>query len=415
MTLILAPAVIQVAGVVIVGAVFIQSVFLIVSSFRRLAIEREHIQRYPEEEQAHLAVLLAENGLDPEDAERVAAQVHRRLTSAVGFHALFELGIHPGSLGLPRSAALWSFVSFAVGAIVPLLPWLLVEDALLGEEVPMAGLDTLWLQIGGTVCNLTCTHCFISCTPQNNNHPLMTLAQVQKHLEESKHLGIKDYYITGGEVFLNPELLEIYEAILAYGPCHTLTNGLLISKEKAQKLAALQSRAPNTLNFRVSLDSLDEKENDAIRGRNCFKLALRGIRYLAEAGFSAHLTMVRSWDDEDDPVMEVKALAFMREHGVTNPQVKFLPGFMMGELAVNERDYHPNERVTEKCFENFPITNLQCSSSRMVTAKGVYVCPILIEEDQARMGDTVEETLRPFPLYHSACYTCRVSGMSCKS
>ena len=41
MPLILAPAVIQVAGVVIVGAVFIQSVFLIVSSFRRLAIERE--------------------------------------------------------------------------------------------------------------------------------------------------------------------------------------------------------------------------------------------------------------------------------------------------------------------------------------------------------------------------------------
>ena len=216
-------------------------------------------------------------------------------------------------------------------------------------------------------------------------------------------------------MFLNPELLEIYEAILAYGPCYTLTNGLLISKEKAQKLAELQSRSKNKLNFRVSLDSLDEKENDAIRGRNCFKLALRGIRYLAEAGFSAHLTMVRSWDDEDDPVMEAKALAFMREHGVTNPQVKFLPGFMMGELAVNEREYHPNERVTEKCFENFPITNLQCSSSRMVTAKGVYVCPILIEEDQARMGDTVEETLRPFPLYHSACYTCRGSGMSCKS
>ena len=41
MTMILAPAVIQVAGVVIVGAVFIQSVFLIVSSFRRLAIERD--------------------------------------------------------------------------------------------------------------------------------------------------------------------------------------------------------------------------------------------------------------------------------------------------------------------------------------------------------------------------------------
>ena len=282
-------------------------------------------------------------------------------------------------------------------------------------EVPMAGLDTLWLQIGGTVCNLTCTHCFISCTPQNDSHPLMTLKQVKRHLEESRHLGIQDYYITGGEVFLNPELFEIYEAILAHGPCTTLTNGLLISKEKARELADLQSRAPNKLHFRVSLDSLDAQENDAIRGKNSFKLALRGIRYLAEAGFPTHLTMVRSWDDEEDPAMEVKALAFMREHGVPHPQIKFLPGFLMGELAVNEREYHPNERVTEQCFENYPITNLQCANSRMVTSKGVYVCPILIEEDPARMGDTIEETLHSFPLYHSACYTCRVSGMSCKS
>ncbi len=282
-------------------------------------------------------------------------------------------------------------------------------------EVPMAGLDTLWLQIGGTVCNLTCTHCFISCTPQNDSHPLMTLKEVKRHLEESRHLGIKEYYITGGEVFLNPELFEIYEAILAHGPCHTLTNGLLISREKARKLAELQSRAPNKLHFRVSLDSLDEQENDAIRGKNSFKLALRGIRYLAEAGFPTHLTMVRSWDDEDDPEMETRALVFMREHGVSHPQVKFLPGFLMGELAVNEREYHPNERVTEKCFENYPITSLQCANSRMVTSKGVYVCPILIEEDAARMGDTIEETLHSFPLYHSACYTCRVSGMSCKS
>ena len=282
-------------------------------------------------------------------------------------------------------------------------------------EVPMAGLDTLWLQVGGTVCNLACTHCFISCHPHNHNHALMTLAEVRRHLEESKHLGIKEYYITGGEVFLNPELFEIYEAILEYGPCHTLTNGLLISREKAQQLKTLQARASHELHFRVSLDSLDEQENDTIRGNNAFKLALRGIRYLAEAGFSAHLTMVRSWDDDDDPQWEAKALAFMREHGVPNPQVKFLPGFLMGELAVNEREYHPHERVTEKCFENFPVTSLQCASSRMVTAKGVYVCPILIEEEAARMGDTVEETLRPFPLYHPACYTCRVSGMSCKS
>ena len=96
-----------------------------------LEVEREHIQNYPEEEQSHLAELLSANGLEPEDAERVAAQIHRRIEPALGFHALFELGIHPGSLGSPRAAACWSFVSFALGASVPLFPWLLSPDALL--------------------------------------------------------------------------------------------------------------------------------------------------------------------------------------------------------------------------------------------------------------------------------------------
>ncbi|NIQ04029.1 MAG: radical SAM protein, partial [Nitrospinaceae bacterium] len=39
----------------------------------------------------------------------------------------------------------------------------------------------------------------------------------------------------------------------------------------------------------------------------------------------------------------------------------------------------------------------------------------LVDQEAARMGDRIEETLRPFPLDHSACYTCRVTGMTCKS
>ena len=117
-----------------------------------LALEREHIQKYPEEEQAHLAELLAANGLEPEDAQRVAAQVHRRLEPAVDFHALFELGIHPGSLGLPQSAALWSFFSFAAGASVPLLPWLLTENALVPTLV-VSGLALL--TVGAVATRLT--------------------------------------------------------------------------------------------------------------------------------------------------------------------------------------------------------------------------------------------------------------------
>ncbi|SVB80062.1 uncharacterized protein METZ01_LOCUS232916, partial [marine metagenome] len=76
-------------------------------------------------------------------------------------------------------------------------------------EVPLKNLETLWLQVGGTLCNLECTHCFISCGPKNDTIAMMSLAQVRKRLEESETLGVKDYYITGGEVFINPEIFEI--------------------------------------------------------------------------------------------------------------------------------------------------------------------------------------------------------------
>ncbi len=282
-------------------------------------------------------------------------------------------------------------------------------------EVPLTQLHTLWLQVGGTLCNLACTHCFISCHPENHNIPMMSLDQVRYHLKDSKELGVEDYYITGGEVFLNPEIFEILEAILEFGPCHVLTNGLPLTENKVARLKEIQSKSIHSLFFRVSLDSLDETDNDAVRGKNSYRLAMAGIRNLAKAGFSTHLTMVRSWDDEDDAKWENLAKKFLSDNGVPNPQVKFLPGFLMGELAENARSYHPNERVTEKCFENWPITNLQCATSRMATAQGVYVCPILVEEDSAKLGQSLKEALNPYPLKHSACYTCRISGMSCSS
>ena len=69
-------------------------------------------------------------------------------------------------------------------------------------------LDELWFQVTGTRCNLTCNHCFISCSPHNSNFGFLSRTEIQKSLEESKQLGVKGYYFTGGEP-LHPEMVEI--------------------------------------------------------------------------------------------------------------------------------------------------------------------------------------------------------------
>src|SRR5437899_6409715 len=91
--------------------------------------------------------------------------------------------------------------------------------------VPLAHLDDLWFQVAGTLCNLTCRHCFISCSPHNHSFGLLTLDAVRRALDDSVPLGVKEYYFTGGEPFLHRDMVAILELTLAYGPATVLTNG----------------------------------------------------------------------------------------------------------------------------------------------------------------------------------------------
>ncbi|MCP4004824.1 MAG: hypothetical protein GY725_11560 [bacterium] len=119
---------------------------------RELRLEREHILNHPEEEEAHLVELLQQNGLSEEDALRVAAQVHANIDPAVDFHARFELGIHPTTMGSPVGAALSSFLAFVIGALVPLLPWFFLSEAVV---VSMGLSAVALLLVGGGVTKVT--------------------------------------------------------------------------------------------------------------------------------------------------------------------------------------------------------------------------------------------------------------------
>ena len=105
--------------------------------------------------------------------------------------------------------------------------------------LPLTSLDTLWFQVSGTLCNLRCHHCFISCAPDNHTRGLMKFEQVKAYLDESVKYGVKEYYFTGGEPFINPDIFRILEATLAIGPATVLTNATRFTEEKVARLAAL--------------------------------------------------------------------------------------------------------------------------------------------------------------------------------
>ena len=91
---------------------------------RELEIERRSIAENPEAETAELAAIYRERGLDPDHADRVAEGLMADPEVALDVHAREELGVNPAQLGNPMVASASSFGSFALGAFVPLVPWL---------------------------------------------------------------------------------------------------------------------------------------------------------------------------------------------------------------------------------------------------------------------------------------------------
>src|SRR5581483_10073757 len=88
----------------------------------------------------------------------------------------------------------------------------LIQISAPARSAPRVGLeqlDNLWLQITGTLCNLACTHCFISCSPDNHAFGFLEYERIVQILQDSRSLGVKEYYYTGGEPFMHPRILDI--------------------------------------------------------------------------------------------------------------------------------------------------------------------------------------------------------------
>jgi AdoMet-dependent heme synthase len=291
----------------------------------------------------------------------------------------------------------------------------LMETQGAAPRVSLKSLDTLWFQVGGTLCNLACTHCFVSCSPTNHTHELMSLAEVRRYLEEAVRLGVREYYFTGGEPFLNPEMEAILEAALAVGPATVLTNGLLLDPARCARLKTLADAADYSLDLRVSLDGYDAASNDPIRGEGTFTRILAGIRNLAAAGLNPVITVTEVCREAATDEGKEKFFALLREMGIARPRLKILPVFHIGAEAERGGAYESWQRLREGDAPEDGWDHLQCSACRMATSHGVWVCPILVNEPKARMGEALADTLGTFPLGHSACWTCHVYGVSCRT
>ena len=144
--------------------------------------------------------------------------------------------------------------------------------------VPLVRLETLWINTG-TLCNITCRSCYIRSSPKNDRLTFITATEVAAYLDEieAHHIPTREIGFTGGEPFLNPEILVMLGDALRRGfQVLVLTNAMRPMQRPRIKeglLALLASMA--LLKIRVSLDHYTQALHERERGARTWAKTLR--------------------------------------------------------------------------------------------------------------------------------------------
>ncbi|HEY0720626.1 MAG TPA: VIT1/CCC1 transporter family protein [Gammaproteobacteria bacterium] len=118
----------------------------------QIGLERDELEEYPEEEAEELALIYHARGVALEEARAIAKALMQEKEHALDTLAREELGLNPDDLGSPWGAAISSFLAFTVGAVIPLIPFLLSVGN--GAVVISAGLAGIGLFVVGALLSL---------------------------------------------------------------------------------------------------------------------------------------------------------------------------------------------------------------------------------------------------------------------
>ena len=295
------------------------------------------------------------------------------------------------------------------------------RDGAVRARVPLYGLETLWFNTG-TLCNLACTACYIESSPRNDRLAYLTLADVTGFLDEIEDagLGTREIGFTGGEPFMNPDILAMLSAALGRGlRTLVLTNAMRPMMRRQAALLALKARYGARLVVRVSLDHHTRELHEFLRGPRSWRPSLDGLCWLARAGFTVHVAGRTCWHETEAELREGFARLFA-SHAIpvdpADPASLTLFPEMDAALDVPE--------ITERCWGLLGVdpASIMCAHSRMVVrrkgaARPVVVsCTLLPYEDEFELGPTLGDALGPIRLNHPHCARfCVLGGGSCSA
>jgi uncharacterized Fe-S cluster-containing radical SAM superfamily protein len=265
-------------------------------------------------------------------------------------------------------------------------------------RVKLDALRTLWINTG-TLCNIECRNCYIDSSPENDRLAYITRAEVAGYLDEIARDGwpVSEIGFTGGEPFMNPDIIEMLGDALARGhSALVLTNAMqpMLRPRIREGLLGLRETYRDRLVIRVSLDHYTCELHDTERGEGSFAKTVEGIDWLAREGFTIALAGRTCWGESEGDTRAGYAVLFA-ERGWPVDAYDRTSLVLFPEM--DEQAEVPE--ITEGCWDilHKDPEDVMCASSRMVVKrKGaahpvVLPCTLLPYDPPFEMGATLAE------------------------
>ena len=277
-------------------------------------------------------------------------------------------------------------------------------------HVALDRLDSLWINTG-TLCNLACKSCYIESSPTNDALVYLTLAEVEAYLDEAEALGVREIGFTGGEPFMNRDMIAMLASALGRGfEVLVLTNAMRPMRRFEEQLKALPRER---LTMRVSLDHHSQAVHEAERGPGSWAKAVEGLQWLSEHGFRVAVAGRRLAGESEQEGRAGYAWTFA-QLGISVGAGLVLFPEMDASADVPE--------ISESCWDILDVSPsaMMCASSRMIVkAKGadrphVVACTLLPYEKEFALGETLAGAAGKVMLNHPHCARfCVLGGASC--
>ncbi len=286
-------------------------------------------------------------------------------------------------------------------------------------KVALRALETLWFNTG-TLCNLTCNNCYIESSPRNDRLSYLSRAEVAGYLDEIAHAGLPTRLIgfTGGEPFMNPDMIPMLEDTLARGfDALVLTNAMRPLQKVQDAVGGLHQKFGSRLTVRVSLDHYGPAVHDAERGPRTWQQTLDGLIWLAAHGVQIHVA-ARLLSGEPEDTLRAGFGRLFAERGIGIDATDPVRLMLFPEMDA----IHDVPEITEACWGILgkSPSSVMCASARMVVKrKGaasptIVACTLLPYDEQFELGTTLAEASRPVSLNHPHCATfCVLGGAAC--